>query len=198
MAWEWIMSVVILWDGLWALTIDRMNHCVTPDRVLCMHISCIYINCIQIQTFKKVNAATIHDDVIKWEHFPCYWPFVRGIHRSPVNSLHKGQWRGTLKFPLFCALNKRLCKQSWGWWFETLSRSLRRHCKIILWKFTVTNPLAWCFTFWTLLIFFCVLQPYKVIPWSKRWQDVDIRVCRKSLTNVIGLGERGRRTMAIG
>ena len=27
-----------------------------------------------------------HDDVIKWRHFPRYWPFVRGIHRSPVNS----------------------------------------------------------------------------------------------------------------
>ena len=27
-----------------------------------------------------------HDDVIKWKHFPCHWPFVRGIHRSPVNS----------------------------------------------------------------------------------------------------------------
>ena len=24
-------------------------------------------------------------------------------------------------------LNKRLSKQSWGWWFETLSRSLWRH-----------------------------------------------------------------------
>ena len=32
-----------------------------------------------------------HDDVIKWKHFPCYWPFVQGIHRSPVNSPHKGQ-----------------------------------------------------------------------------------------------------------
>ena len=21
----------------------------------------------------------IHDDVIKWKHFPCYWPFERGI-----------------------------------------------------------------------------------------------------------------------
>ena len=25
-------------------------------------------------------------------------------------------------------LNKRLRKQSWGWWFETLSRPLWRHC----------------------------------------------------------------------
>ena len=29
---------------------------------------------------------------------------------------------------LICALNKRLSKQSWGWWFETPSRSLWRHC----------------------------------------------------------------------
>ena len=43
-----------------------------------------------------------HDDVIKWKHFPRYWPFVRGIHRSPVNSQHKGQWRGALMFSLIC------------------------------------------------------------------------------------------------
>ena len=43
-----------------------------------------------------------HDDVMKWKHFPRYWPFVRGIHRSPVNSLHKGQWRGALMFSLIC------------------------------------------------------------------------------------------------
>ena len=44
-----------------------------------------------------------HDDVIKWKHFPRYWPFVRGIHRSTVNSPHKGQWRGALMFSLICA-----------------------------------------------------------------------------------------------
>ena len=32
-----------------------------------------------------------------------YWPFVRGIHRSPVSSPHKGQRRGALIFPLICA-----------------------------------------------------------------------------------------------
>ena len=42
-----------------------------------------------------------HDDVIKWKYFPRYWPFVRGIHRSPVNSPHKGQWRGPLMFCFF-------------------------------------------------------------------------------------------------
>ena len=69
-----------------------------------------------------------HDDVIKWKHFPRYWPFVRGIHRSPVNSPHRGQRRGALMFSWMCALNKRLSKQSWGWWFQTPSCSLWRHC----------------------------------------------------------------------
>ena len=44
-----------------------------------------------------------HDDVIKWKYFPRYWPFVWGIHRWPVNSPHKGQWRGALMFSLICA-----------------------------------------------------------------------------------------------
>ena len=44
-----------------------------------------------------------HDDVIKWKLFPRYWPFVRGFHRSSVNSPHKGQWRGALMFSMICA-----------------------------------------------------------------------------------------------
>ena len=49
-----------------------------------------------------VQCFHLHDDVIKWKPFPRYWPFVRGIHRSPVNSPHKGQWRGALMFYLIC------------------------------------------------------------------------------------------------
>ena len=68
-----------------------------------------------------------HDDAIKWKHFPRYWPFVRGIPpQRPV----------TRRFDVFfdLRLNKRLSKQSWGWLFETPSRSLWRHCKIFtLW-----------------------------------------------------------------
>ena len=45
-----------------------------------------------------------------------------------MNSPHKGQWRGALMFSLICALNKRLRKQSWGWWFTTPSCPLWRHC----------------------------------------------------------------------
>ena len=47
-------------------------------------------------------SSFFHGDVIKWKHFPRNWRFVRGIHRSPVNSPHKGQWRGALMFSLIC------------------------------------------------------------------------------------------------
>ena len=46
--------------------------------------------------------------LIKWKHFPRYWPFVRGIHRSPVSFPHKGQWRGAVMFSLICAWINRL------------------------------------------------------------------------------------------
>ena len=49
------------------------------------------------------DRGLIHTAVQWWKHFPRYWPFVRGIHRSPVNSPHKGQWRGDCMFPLICA-----------------------------------------------------------------------------------------------
>ena len=52
--------------------------------------------------FKTVWCTWYHDDVIKWNHFPRNWPFVRGIHRFPVNSPHNGQWRGALMFSLIC------------------------------------------------------------------------------------------------
>ena len=49
------------------------------------------------------NIQHIHEDVIQWKHFPRYRPFVRGIHRSPVNSPHKGHLRGALMFSLIYA-----------------------------------------------------------------------------------------------
>ena len=61
-----------------------------------------------------------HDDVIKWKHFPRYWPFVRGIQQSPVNSPHKCHWHGTLMFSLICAWIK-------GWVNNGEADDLRHH-----------------------------------------------------------------------
>ena len=66
-----------------------------------------------------------HDDDIKWKHFPRYWTFVRGIHRS--------RWIPRTKASgaeLWCFRwsAPELSKQPWGWWLETPSWSLWRQC----------------------------------------------------------------------
>ena len=101
-----------------------------------------------VDTLTLCVGKTAHDDVIKWKLFPRYWPFVREIHRSPVNSPHKGQWRGALMCSLICALNIRLSKQSWGWWFETLSRSLWRHCNAAFMVLIICEKWAIVFPAW--------------------------------------------------
>ena len=55
---------------------------------------------IYIYIFQQVAT---YDDAIKWKHFPCYWPFVRGFHRSPMNSHQKDQWRKALIYSSICA-----------------------------------------------------------------------------------------------
>ena len=104
------------------------------------HDTIIHLNSKDTRSY----CGTWHNDVIKWKHFPGYWPFVWGIHRSPVNSPHKGQWRGALIFSL--RLNKRLSKQSWGWWFETPSWSLWRHCN----RATVSRVQSYCVVLYAL------------------------------------------------
>ena len=54
---------------------------------------------------------------------------------SPVPGEFPIQRPVTRSFDVFFdrRLNKRLSKQSWGWWFETQSRPLWRHCHAITW-----------------------------------------------------------------
>ena len=82
-----------------------------------------------------------HDDVIKWKHFPRYWSFLRGIHR-PITGDFPAQRPVTRSFDVFfdLRLNKRLSKQRWGWWFETQSRPVLRHCNEVL---AITSTSIW-------------------------------------------------------
>ena len=97
-------------------------------RERCDHwfVTTLYYN-TQLSTIGS-QANGVHDDVIKWKHLPRYWPFVRGIHRSPVNFPHKGQWRGALVFSLICTRIN-------GWVNNGEAGDLRRyraHCDVIV------------------------------------------------------------------
>ena len=67
------------------------------------HFAVLLTHDVEITTRTETGQTRhYHDDVLKWKHFPHYWPFVRGIHRSPVNSSYKGRWRGALMFSAIC------------------------------------------------------------------------------------------------
>ena len=85
------------------------------------------------------NGSISHDDVIKWKHFPRYWPFVWGIHRWPVDSPDKGQWRGALMLYLIWAWIN-------GWVNNREAGDLRRHRAyhhVIVMKLPYFNEAEW-------------------------------------------------------
>ena len=90
----------------------------------CHHIHVVYhhdhVTMFKITGWRYVGTFATHDGVIKWIHFPRYWPFVRGILRKPGNSPHKGQWRRALMLSLICA-------RSDGWINNRDADDLRRH-----------------------------------------------------------------------
>ena len=61
-----------------------------------------------------------HKDVIKWKHLPRYWPYVRGIHRSQVNSYTKAS-----DAELWCFLF--ICAWTNVWVYNRNAGDLRRH-----------------------------------------------------------------------
>ena len=65
------------------------------------------------------GISFMHDDVIKWKHFPCYWPFVRGIHWWLVDSPAKCQWHRVLMFSI--------CTWTNGWVNSRDAGGLRCH-----------------------------------------------------------------------
>ena len=65
------------------------------------------------------------------ETFPALLVICAG--NSPVNGEFPSQRPVKRSFDVFfdLRLNWRLRKQWWGWWFETLSRPLWRHCNVL-------------------------------------------------------------------
>ena len=79
-------SFIHAWCMVTKTSEDYYDHLVT---VICM--------LLWLTLFRWIHG------VIKWKHFPRQWPFVRAIHRWPVNHPYKGQLRGALIFCLICS-----------------------------------------------------------------------------------------------
>ena len=65
-----------------------------------------------------VSKAAVHDDVIKWKHFPRYWPFMRGTAEFPTQ---RPVTRSFDEFFFICAWIK-------DWVNNHEAGDLRRHC----------------------------------------------------------------------
>ena len=119
--------VHIYWDVLCHTFDDFRNSPVFLYGFVLDTVRCCY-SAINFVTVKKKRCCTSHGYYKRlwtwWRHqmetFPRYWPFVWGFHRSPVNSHHKGQWRGALMFSLICAWIN-------GWVNNGEAGDLRRH-----------------------------------------------------------------------
>ena len=104
-----------------------------------------------------------------WKCFRHYWHFVKETAKfptwwrhemetfsallalcagnSPVDGEFPAQRPVTRGFDIFfdLHLNKRFSKQSWGWWFETSSRSLWRHRDgkgPVMWNYKGNPPIT--------------------------------------------------------
>ena len=107
--------------------------------------------CLSLEVLSSIPARPA---IIPWwrhgmEAFSALFALCAG--NWPVPGEFPTQRPVTRSFDVFfdMCLNKRLSKQSRGWWFETLSHSLWRHCNASV-------------HLWVICVFLC--QNIKIIP----------------------------------
>ena len=102
--WSWLVvwwsvwAPCYFWDVSGASCFPRTTSISTADPICFSHATGL----------EQRWVRAFHDDVINRKYFSYYWPFVGGIHRSPVNSHHKGKWHGAMMFSFICVwINNR-------------------------------------------------------------------------------------------
>ena len=96
---------------------------------------------------------------------------------SPASGEFPAQRPVTQRFDVFfdLCLDKRLRKQSWGWWFETLSRPWWRHCNGPQWVNTLMVEhsgyhSAYSNIFSSMIIFASLIESsLKYVLWGSDW-----------------------------
>ena len=92
------------------------------------HLCLKSANVIICIMYKKHKNGTMHlSHFAPWwryqmETFSAFLSFVRGIHRSSIDSPYKGQWRGSFDIFFDMRPNKQLSKQLKRRWSDTPAR----------------------------------------------------------------------------
>ena len=99
---------------------------VTENMIL---VPCLIFKAMQLNYC--VMPSTLIEPIFLMKTFSVLLAFCVG--NSPVTGEFTAERPVTRSFDAFfdLRLNKRLSKQSWGWWFEMLSCPLWRHCNVI-------------------------------------------------------------------
>ena len=98
-----ITGRIMIRKSFWIVLYYHVNSCLEALKAHLYNSSKSNANIFIMNAQTETILGAHHGDVIKWKHFLRHWPFVPGIHRSPVNSPHKGQWLRALMFSLIYA-----------------------------------------------------------------------------------------------
>ena len=74
---------------------------------------------IKSRAFLKRKHLIFNSSMMTWKPFLLYWPYMRGIHQSLVDSPHKGTVLWSFDVSWVLSLNKLLNKKSICHWFGT-------------------------------------------------------------------------------
>ena len=137
-----------MWNVIWVLIHKRLGYttlfltvCVVPVGVfprVCCAVTSWRLLVIRSDTTSFVSKMAIYEEKSLcpwWRHQMETFSALMAICAG--NSLVTGEFPVqrpvTRSFDVFVdlRLNKRLSKQSWDWWFETLSRPLWRHSNVM-------------------------------------------------------------------
>ena len=137
LAFKWLRKPQPSWDHtIWGMVKHHSSAASLSWQVqgLCLRLrghshspTCTTLHNACLETVKQPRTTKTW-----WRHqmetFSALLVICAG--NSPVPGEFPAQRPATRSFDVFfdLCLNKRLSKQSWGWWFETPSRSWWRHC----------------------------------------------------------------------
>ena len=78
----WITKVACVCADWLPTCTDAQGDPSVQYQCLCLMITNLVTGYATLYNCGNPVNRVVHDDVIKWKHFPRFWPFVRGIHRS--------------------------------------------------------------------------------------------------------------------